>query len=151
LQERLIAVAPEGVKVAFDAVGGPQASDIAEAMAHCGKLMHGALSADPTPFPVKLALKRSLTYRGYVYTEVTQNPAALRRAHAFIAAGIRAGVLRPQIDRVFALTDVVAAHAYLESNQQFRQGRDDGPGRARGLIANAPSATILEVTLQGSP
>lgn len=81
--------------------------------------MHGALSPDATPFPLKLALKRSLSVRGFVYTEVTEDAAALQRVRTFISAGIEAGILRPLVDRVFSLSDVVAAHEYLESNQQF--------------------------------
>lgn len=120
LDERLRALAPEGIQCVFDAVGGPQVAVFADAMARRGTIVvHGALSPEPTPFPLKLALKRSLSLRGFVYTEVTEDPDALQRAQAFIKAGIEAGFLRPHIDKVFALQDVVAADEYLESNQQF--------------------------------
>src|SRR3546814_235045 len=104
----------------FDAVGGPQIIELAEAMAPTGHLViHGALSSEDTPFPLKLALKKSLTFRGYVYTEVTKNPDCLARAQDFIAQGIAAGTLRPHIDKTFSLDAVIDAHSHLESNQQF--------------------------------
>lgn len=120
LGQRLEELTGGRVNCVFDAVGGPYVLDLAEAMAPGGCLViHGALSPQSTPFPLKLALKKSLTFRGYVYTEVTQDPARLARAQDFIAAGIASGTLRPQIDRVFSLDDVADAHRYLESNQQF--------------------------------
>lgn len=105
---------------AFDAVGGPQVVDLAEAMAPKGTIVvHGALSSEETPYPLKQALKKSLTLRGYVYTEVTKDPDCLARAQSFIAQGISAGTLRPHIDKTFPLDKVIDAHRYLESNQQF--------------------------------
>jgi len=120
LGERLQQLTQGKLSCAFDAVGGPQVMDLAESMEPGGRIViHGALSPESTPFPLKLAIKKSLSLRGYVYTEVTKNPRMLARAQAFIAQGIAAGVVRPHIDRTFALDDVVQAHRYLESNQQF--------------------------------
>lgn len=120
LGERLQELTGGKLNCAFDAVGGPQVVDLANAMTAGGRIViHGALSPDSTPFPLKLAIRKSLSVRGYVYTEVTENPDALARAHAFISEGISAGALRPHIDRTFALGEVVQAHEYLQSNQQF--------------------------------
>ncbi|HWL56596.1 MAG TPA: zinc-dependent alcohol dehydrogenase family protein [Paracoccus sp. (in: a-proteobacteria)] len=112
--------APDGIDAAFDAVGGPQVADIAGAMRPGGTIViHGALSNEPTPFPLKLALRKNLCLRGYYYTTVTDDPAALSRAQAFLEEGIAAGIIAPRIDRCFALADIDRAHAYLESGQQF--------------------------------
>ena len=120
LEQRLQEHTGGMLNCAFDAVGGPQVVDLAEAMASGGRIVvHGALSPQDTPFPLKLALKKSLTFRGYVYTEVTKNTECLARAQDFIAQGIASGTLRPHIDRTFSLDQVVDAHKYLESNQQF--------------------------------
>lgn len=120
LGDRLQALTDGQLNCAFDAVGGPQVVDLAQAMAVGGRIViHGALSPDSTPFPLKLALRNSLTFRGYVYTEVTANPAVLQRAQRFIEAGVSAGALQPHIDSVFTLDEVVQAHQYLQSNQQF--------------------------------
>ena len=120
LGERLQELTGGMLNCAFDAVGGPQVLELAEAMATGGRIIsHGALSSDSTPFPLKLAIKKSLTMRGYVYTEVTANAAALARAQDFIKQGTASGILAPHIDRTFSLNEVVEAHRYLESNQQF--------------------------------
>ena len=60
----------------------------------------------------------------------------LRRAAAFVSAGLR-GDFTPQVDRVFSgLDQVVEAHRHLEFNRRFgkivltpRGGRRTGPGR----------------------
>lgn len=120
LEQRLQELTDGMLNCAFDAVGGPQVASLAEAMAPRGCIViHGALSPEDTPFPLKLALKKSLTFRGYVYTEVTKNADCLARAQKFIAQGIASGTLRPYIDRTFSLDKVIDAHRYLESNQQF--------------------------------
>lgn len=109
-----------GIDAAFDAVGGPQVAAIAGAMRPFGTLaVHGALSPEPTPFPLKIALRNSLSLRGYVYTEVTDNPEKLARAVNFARRGVAAGAISPRIDRVFSLDEIAAAHRYLESGEAF--------------------------------
>lgn len=120
LAQGLAAAAPDGIDAAFDAVGGPQVTDIAEATRPRGTIViHGALSNEPTPFPLKVALRKNLSLRGYYYTEVTDDPAALSRAQSFLADGIAAGIISPWIDRSFTLDEIADAHRYLESEQQF--------------------------------
>lgn len=120
LQQQLQEITKGDLTCAFDAVGGSQVVDLASAMRPGGTLvLHGALSDEDTPFPLKLALRRSLTFRGYVYTEVTDNFKVLGQAQAFISAGIRSGVIQPVIDAEFALTQVVEAHRYLETGKHF--------------------------------
>lgn len=120
LAQGLERAAPDGIDAAFDAVGGPQVTTIAEAMRPRGTIVvHGALSPEPTPFPLKLALRNSLSMRGHLYTEVTDDPAALVRAQQFFAEGVAAGFISPRIDRCFDLEEISEAHAYLESGQQF--------------------------------
>lgn len=125
LKARLAAITGDiatggGLHAAFDTVGGPQVTSIAEAMRPRETfVVHGALSPHPTPFPLKAALRNSLSLRGYVYTEVTDNLEAPARAATFAAEAIAAGVLRPRIDRVFPLDRIVDAHRYLESGNAF--------------------------------
>ncbi len=120
LTERLHTITGTGLACAFDAVGGPQVLDLALAMRPSGSIViHGGLSPKDTPFPLKLAITKSLAFRGFVYTEITRQPEAMARAHAFISDGVRLGHLRPHIDRTFTLKEVREAHQHLESNQQF--------------------------------
>lgn len=113
-------VGPDGLQLAFDAVGGPQIETIAEAMAPGGVIVsHGMLDAATTPFPLRLALRKSLTMRGYVFTEIVGNADKLEAAKHFILQGLLSGALRPVVDKTFAFDDLVQAHRYLESNQQI--------------------------------
>ena len=102
------------------AVGGPQIAEIAEAISPEGTIIvHGALCPETTPFPLKIALRKSLTVRGYVFTEVIKDIERFRRAKQFILSGLSEGTLKPVIDRSFQFEEIVAAHHYLESNQQI--------------------------------
>lgn len=55
-----------------------------------------------------------LTMFGYRSFEHTLDPVVVKRMAAFLNAGVRLGALRPAIDRVFVLDDIVEAHRHLE-------------------------------------
>jgi NADPH2:quinone reductase len=124
-EEDLVARAAEiteaaGVQLAFDPIGGPLLDQIAELMAPHGLVIeYGALSPEPTPFPLFPVLAKFLTVHGYQYKEVVTAPERLERAKRFILDGLASGALKPVIDRVFAFDQIIEAHRYLESNQQF--------------------------------
>jgi NADPH:quinone reductase-like Zn-dependent oxidoreductase len=121
LQSRLERIAGrDGVRVVFDPIGGPAFEPLTAAMARGGILIeYGALSPDPTPFPLFAVLSKSLTLRGYLVHEISGDPARLHAAKAFVLEGIASGALRPIIAKTFPFEDIVAAHRYLESNAQF--------------------------------
>lgn len=121
LAERLEAAAGgSGLRVVLDAVGGPILEPLTAAMAPGGILVeYGGLSPLPTPFPLPAVLGKSLTLRGYLVHEITRDPAKLAAAKAFILAGVAEGAFKPVIARSFPLDEIVAAHRYLESNEQF--------------------------------
>lgn len=121
LQTRLADIAgPEGVRVVFDPVGGPAFIPLTAAMSRGGILIeYGALSPEPTPFPLFAVLGKSLTLRGYLIHEITADPVRLEAAKAFILDGLESGALKPVIARVFAFEQIVEAHRFLESNEQF--------------------------------
>ena len=109
-----------GVRVVFDPVGGPAFEPLVAAMAPGGILLvYGALSPEPTPFPLFPVLTKHLTLRGYIYKEITSHPARLDKARRFILDGLGAGALKPIIAKTFPLDRIVEAHQYLESNAQF--------------------------------
>jgi NADPH:quinone reductase-like Zn-dependent oxidoreductase len=109
----------QGARIVFDPVGGPAVAKLAAAMAPRGILFqYGALSAEPTPLPLFEVLGKSLTIRGYVLFEFTQDRAQLDRAEQFIVSGLASGKLVPVIARTFPLDQIVEAHRYLESNAQ---------------------------------
>ncbi len=110
----------KGARMVFDPVGGPTLAKLTAAMAPHGTLfLYGALSAKPTPLPLFEVLGKSLTVRGYLLFEITGDPQRLERAKKFIADGLSAGHLKPVIAKTFPLEQIVAAHRYLESNQQI--------------------------------
>jgi NADPH:quinone reductase len=109
-----------GARVVFDPVGGKTVQDLAEGMAPEGILfIYGALSPEPTPFPVMQAIVKSLTMRGYILFEIVSDPARFERAKKFIYDALDSGKLKPIIAKTFRLDEIVDAHRFLESNQQF--------------------------------
>lgn len=115
--ERVHAVTDgKGARLVFDAIGGPGLAQIAHTVASDGLLVvYGWLDPRPAPLPMNWPLHIC----GFAVDLVTRDPARLRRARAFIEAGLRHGTLSPVIDRTFDLADIVEAHRYLESNVQF--------------------------------
>ncbi len=108
----------KGARVVFDPVGGPTVARLAGAMAPGGILIeYGALSPEPTPFPLFEALGKGLTMRGYTLFEITRDPARLDAGRRYVLDRL-AGGLRPVIARSFALDGIVEAHRFMESNAQ---------------------------------
>lgn len=109
-----------GVRVVLDAVGGPAFEPLTAAMSPGGTLIeYGGLSPEPTPFPLFNVLTKSLVLRGYLVHEIIRDPARLAKAKAFILDGLSDGTLKPIIARTFRFEDIVEAHRFLESNEQF--------------------------------
>ena len=119
--ERVMTItAGQGARVVFDPVGGPSFEPLTQSMARGGILLeYGALSSEPTPFPLFTVLGKSLTLKGYLYAEIVADPEALERAKAFILQGLESGALRPIIAKTFTLSDIQDAHRFLEANQQI--------------------------------
>lgn len=109
-----------GVRVVLDAVGGPAFEPLTAAMSPGGMLIeYGGLSPEPTPFPLFNVLTKSLVLRGYLVHEIIRDPTRLAKAKAFVLDGLVDGTLKPIIARTFRFEDIVEAHRFLESNEQF--------------------------------
>lgn len=109
-----------GARIAFDPVGGKTVLALAEAMANGGILFeYGALSPEPTPFPLMQALNKSLTMRGYVLFEILNDAERFEKSKKFILDALSSGKLKPVIAKTFSLNDIVEAHRYMESNRQI--------------------------------
>ncbi|SFP47882.1 NADPH:quinone reductase [Mesorhizobium sp. NFR06] len=120
LEARLKEIAPQGVRVVLDPVGGPIFTPLTAAMAPGGILIeYGGLSPEPTPFPLSDVLAKTLTLRGYLVHEITGDAARLEAAKAFILDGLASGALKPIVARTFPFEEIVEAHRFLESGEQF--------------------------------
>lgn len=110
----------KGARVVFDPVGGMTVLALADGMAREGILFqYGALSPDPTPFPLFAALSKSLSMRGYVLFEILRDPTRFEKAKRFIVDALSSGKLKPIVAKTFPFEKIVEAHRYLESNQQI--------------------------------
>ncbi|MFJ8690666.1 zinc-dependent alcohol dehydrogenase family protein [Micromonospora wenchangensis] len=100
-----------GVDIVLDAVMGPGLAELSLAAKLGGTLATvGWLDPRPASFPAN----PSLTIHRYMSLADMVDPVTARRVAAFLTAGVRTGVLRPAVDRVFTLDDIVEAHRYLE-------------------------------------
>ncbi|GAA4998649.1 zinc-dependent alcohol dehydrogenase family protein [Streptomyces siamensis] len=108
-----------GARVMFDPVGGPALADLTGAAAPGGTvILYGALSSEATTLPVLQTIGKSLTIRGYKVFDLTTDVERRKVAVDWIVDGVARKVLRPVIDTVFPLEDIVAAHRRLESGSQ---------------------------------
>lgn len=110
----------KGVRVVFDPVAGPMLETLAAVTAQHGIIFqYGALSSEPTPFPLFSVLGKGISIRGYTLFEFTSNPQALATARSDIYSWLENAELKPIIAKTFKLDDIAKAHQYMESNSQF--------------------------------
>jgi len=121
LEARLKHIAgPDGVRVVLDPIGGPIFEPLTAAMSRGGILIeYGGLSVEPTPFPLGNVLMKCLTLRGYLVHEITRDATRLQAAKTFVLDGVKSGSLKPVIAKSFPFEQIVEAHRFLESNEQF--------------------------------
>jgi NADPH:quinone reductase-like Zn-dependent oxidoreductase len=111
--------AGHGADILFDAVAGPSLDTAARAMAIGGRIViYGYLGGMETALPLVPMLRKALTVRAHSIFHTTGNPAVLQAAIDDITAGVEKGSFQPMVDRIFPLTEIVAAHRYLEASDQ---------------------------------
>lgn len=117
--EVMRATGRKGARVAFDAVCGPGVEALVAALADQGTVfLYGELSSEPTPFPLRAALIKSITFRAYTLYAMARDPALLERGKRFVIKGIESGHFKPIIARSFPFPQIADAHRYMESNRQ---------------------------------
>ncbi|MFF2515812.1 zinc-dependent alcohol dehydrogenase family protein [Streptomyces sp. NPDC058086] len=108
-----------GARVIFDPVGGPALAGLTGAAAPGGTMIiYGALSSELTTVPVWGLIGKSLTIRGYKVFDLTTDVERRKVAVDWVLDGLARETLRPVIDTVFPLEDIVGAHRRLESGSQ---------------------------------
>jgi NADPH:quinone reductase len=109
----------KGARIIFDPVAGPTTEKLVEAISLGGILIpYGALSPEPTPYPLFEALRKGLTMRAFTLFEVGRDPAKLEAGKRYVLDGLASGKLKPVIARSFPFAEIVEAHRFLESNAQ---------------------------------
>jgi NADPH:quinone reductase-like Zn-dependent oxidoreductase len=109
----------KGARIVFDPIGGKGLEALADAAANYGIIFeYGALSPDPTPYPLFPALRKHLTIKGYTLFEIVNDPAAFEIGKKYVYDRLASGAFKPRVDRTFPLDQIVEAHRYMESNAQ---------------------------------
>lgn len=109
----------KGARVIFDPIAGPFVDQLAAAAApHAILIEYGWLSLQPTPFPLRVAMRKQLTIRAYTLREINADPELSRTAREYVFDRIADGRFQVKIDKTFPFADTVKAYQYLESNQQ---------------------------------
>jgi NADPH:quinone reductase-like Zn-dependent oxidoreductase len=112
--------AGEGARIIFDPVAGSFVEKLAEVAAQHGIVFeYGALSMQPTPFPLYTALSKGLSIRGYTLWEVTRLPQTLEAGKKYVYDRLADGRFVPKIAKTFPFAQTVEAYKYLESNAQI--------------------------------
>ena len=107
-------------RIVFDPVAGRFVEKLAEATAPGGTIFeYGALSMEPTPFPLMQAMGKGLRMQAYTLLGFTSNPEELERAKQYVRERLEDGRFHPKIAKTFPLEQSVEAYRYLASNQQI--------------------------------
>ena len=111
-----------GVDVVLDVVGAPYWDRNLESLAMRGRMvLVGSLGGGRTEMNLGALMQKRLQVHGTVLRvrpleeKITLTQEFLKR----VLPLIEAGRIKAVVDRVFSLEDVAAAHAYMESNQNF--------------------------------
>jgi NADPH:quinone reductase-like Zn-dependent oxidoreductase len=108
-----------GARLTFDPIAGPIVEKLAQAAAFEGIIFeYGALSMQPTPFPLMSALPKGLSIRGYTLEEIRRDPHLLSNAKRYVFDRLQEGRFQPKIAKTFPLAQAADAYKYLESNEQ---------------------------------
>lgn len=111
-----------GVEIVLDLVGGAYFGASLAAAAPKGRIiLIGTMGGREVSIPLGLVLGKRLTVRGTVLRArpLEEKIAATRAFAAQVVPLLARGAVKPNIDRVFPLGEIGAAHRYLESNVTF--------------------------------
>ena len=111
-----------GVNVILDLVGGAYFEENLKSLAPKGRLMLvGLTGGAKAEFNLGIALSKRLTLTGTVLRSrsLEERAEATREFAQEVVPLLSDGKIVPNVDRVFALHEVRAAHEHLESNESF--------------------------------
>jgi NADPH:quinone reductase len=111
-----------GVQVVLDLIGAPALAGNLDAIARQGRLvLVGMLGGGTTTFDMAAVLRKRLTIVGTTLRArpLEEKIAVTRRFADRVVPWLGRGLVRPILDRVFAMEDVAAAEQRLESDLVF--------------------------------
>jgi len=114
--------AGKGINVVLDLVGGPYVKASQKLMAHKGRLLLvGTVAGGSYELDARYVMGKRLQLRGTVLRarSLEEKIAVTRAFAAEVVPLLARGVLRPNIDSVFPMSEIVKAHQRLESNETF--------------------------------
>jgi NADPH2:quinone reductase len=120
LAERVHAITGgRGANLVFDPVTGHDVETLTGACADSGRVVfYGYFGGIEAPLPLIPMFRQALHLRAFSILRLVADRPRLDAGVAYVLDGLRSGALRPVVDRTFALTELAAAHTYLESNDQ---------------------------------
>lgn len=123
-----------GIRIVYDAVAGHFMHEYAPAVADEAQIfIYGAVTGDSTiQAPILPLIRKGAIIRLYSLINYARDLTALHRARQFISLALRAGAIRPIVDRVFAFENAMDAFAYMSSGVQ------KGKIVLRTAVARAP-------------
>ncbi|MGI5519937.1 hypothetical protein ACQEUX_03170 [Micromonospora sp. CA-259024] len=128
----------EGVRLAFDPIAGPGVETLAQGIAADGFLVvYGALDPRRTPLPNAQSYP-ALNSSTYTLFETTMNPERLRRAVAFVNAGLASGSLTPVIPGPAGPARTAGRGRARRGEWSSAPGRGIGWGQPAAQVAVAP-------------
>ncbi len=108
------------VRTVFDPVAGSFLEKLAKVTAREGTIFeYGALSMEPTPFPLMDAIGKAIGVRGSSLSQVSRDPEKLAKAKRYVVERLEDGRFKPKIAKSFPLAQAREAYQYLASNQQI--------------------------------
>jgi putative PIG3 family NAD(P)H quinone oxidoreductase len=114
--------AGKGINVLLDLVGGPYVKASQKAMAHKGRMiLVGTVAGGSYELDARYVMSKRLQICGTVLRarSMEEKIAATRLFAAEVVPLLARGVLRPNVDSVFPLSEIGKAHERLESNETF--------------------------------
>ena len=114
--------ADKGINVLLDLVGGPYVKASQKTMAQQGRMiLVGTVAGGSYELDAKYVMSKRLQIRGTVLRARTMEEkiAAARLFATEVVPLLARGVLKPNIDSVFPISDIGKAHHRLESNETF--------------------------------
>lgn len=109
----------KGIQVVLDPVGGPTFAKLLHAAAPRARFMLYGTIGEPTVVPHFPVFTKGIVITGALLFNTTFDAAKLAAGVEWIARGLASGALKPVVAKTFPLEQIVEAHQYLESNQQF--------------------------------